>query len=92
MKIEISKGKIKGSIEYFENRKQFTVVFSNAITKSKIEHYLKTKRLFNIPISQEIDDYRVDKEFPVKSEMYFSLTLCALFTKTGVWVHWETEE
>ena len=49
------------------------------------------KREFNIPESQKIDDFRVDKVFPKDSTTYFELTMCTLFANTGVHVDWKTQ-
>jgi len=91
MRVEISKGKKRGYINYLEKDKTFEVSFANEATRKEIENYLTTKREFKIPESDRIDDFRVDNAIPTENLTYFELALCTLHADIGVWVHWEAE-
>ena len=52
---------------------------------------MEKKRKFQIPVSQELDDYRIDAAFPNENITYFELTLCNLCAETGVFVNWKTQ-
>jgi len=89
--VGIEKDGVKGTITFdnVENKKvNFSLDFGDDGVKSEVENYLTTEQEFWIPESDRIDDYRVDKEKPTKSPMYFSLALCTLHSKHGVWVNW----
>jgi len=93
--VGLKKGKVMGSITFSNviNKKvKFSLDFRNKSVKKEIEQYLNTVQDFWIPESNNIDDYRIDKEKPTKTPMYFSLALSTLYAKVGVWVIWEEKE
>ena len=94
MKVQISfpQGEDRGIVHYNPNKKEFRIEHTNPAVVAKIKQYLSTKREYRIPESSEIDDFRVDRAYPKDNITYFNLAMCELFTKTGVWVHWETEK
>lgn len=89
IKVKIRKGGKEGTIEYSEKDMIPKILFPDAESVSIIESYLTTKRRFQIPESDEMDDYRIDEEVPTLNEMYFALALCTLHTETGFWVDWD---
>lgn len=50
----------------------------------KIRKYLTKKRDFNIPLSEEDDEYEVVEALPIESTHYFELTLSSMFGNIGV--------
>ena len=82
---------MKGTVSYDEQAKRSQVSFEDGDIRSAVEDYLATEREFNIPESEKIDDYRVDTALPTDSLMYFELAMCSLWSSTGVWVDWSTE-
>ena len=90
--IKVSKGKKTGTVFYDSSKKEITVEFSDPDVKNDIELFLSTKRDFNIPESQKIDDFRVDTASPKDNIIYFELTMCTLFANTGVHVDWKTQK
>lgn len=89
MKVKVSKDNKSGSVSYNIKTKKVTVVFPDAGTKNEIVSYLHTQRIFWIPESSRLDDYREDYNFPFDNETYFRLALCTLHANTGVWVNWK---
>ena len=88
MKVKISHGNQKGFVKYNKETKEVSIDFPNESLASDIEEYLDTKRVFRIPESQKIDDFREDLVSPLDNETYFELAMCALWAETGVWVDW----
>jgi len=88
MKVKISQGKQKGFVKYDEKKKEISVDFPNDSLVLDIEEYLSTNRVFKIPESQEIDDFREEFASPLESKTHFELAMCTLYGETGVWVDW----
>jgi len=91
-KIGISYKGYKGFVSYNLKKKIITVEFNHPIKKGVVERYLGTRQEFKIPESNKIDDYRIDVAFPKDEQTYFELAMNELYTKTGVFVDWETEK
>ena len=90
--VEIMKNGEWGIITYDEEAKAAGVDFPDENVIANVEEYLYTKKEFNIPESDRLDDYRVDKARPVDELTFFELALCTLYVETGVWVDWSTEK
>jgi len=88
MKVKISKLGRKGEIEYSEETQQVSIQFPDALVADEIEEYLSTARIYRIPESQKIDDFREESAKPTDSLMHMELALCALWSETGVMVEW----
>jgi len=88
MKVKISHGKQKGFVTYNKKEKEISIDFPDRSLVLDIEKYLYTSRIFRIPESQKIDDFREELASPLESEMHFELAMCTLFSETGVWVSW----
>ena len=88
MKVKISKGNTIGSITYDEKSKELSIDFPDSAVVNEIKDYLNTKRVYRIPESQRIDDYREELARPIDSEMHLDLALCTLDAQTGVSVDW----
>ena len=54
----------------------------------KVDRYLAKKREYQIPESNDIDDYRVDVAIPTDNLTFFELALSTLFAQTGIRVGW----
>lgn len=83
-------GKKIGEITYEEETKVIEVIGDHPALK-KVKRYMGTTREFMIPVSQELDDYRIDKAKPGDQLTYFELALCTLHANTGVWVDWKSQ-
>jgi len=94
MKVSISNEEtgIKGTVYYNEGQKDIIVSLPDPESVKLVRSHLTKIRSFNIPESDEIDDYRIDKVKPTESEQYMRLALCTLHTETDFWVHWESLE
>jgi hypothetical protein len=78
-----------GSITYEDgDLENFKLDFPDRGKRAEIEAYLHKERIFLIPESQQIDDYREDKARPIDGFTYFELALCTLYANTGVLVYW----
>ena len=88
MKVKISYGDQEGEVIYNKNTKEVSVDFPDESLASDIEEYLQTKRVFRIPESDDIDDYREDFAFPFENIIYFELAMSNLYTNLDVWVNW----
>jgi hypothetical protein len=81
----------KGTIEWDDEGllDDFVVDFEDNIEKEEeVIDYLLTKKAFQIPESDEIDDFRTDYAYPTDHPVYFDLTLMELSARTGVKVDW----
>ena len=83
-------GKKIGEITYDEETKIIEVIGDHPALK-KVKRYMGRMREFMIPVSQEIDDYRIDKAKPGDNLSYFELALCTLWAEIGVWVDWKSQ-
>ena len=72
-----NKGAQIGEITYDEETKIIEVIGDHPALK-KVKRYMGRMREFMIPVSQEIDDYRIDKAKPGDNLSYFELALCTL--------------
>jgi len=54
-------------LQYNENTKEVSVVFSDQIVADEIEEYLTTSQVYKIPESQKIDDFREELAIPADS-------------------------
>jgi hypothetical protein len=81
-------GKI-GTVTYDEGKKKFKVEHPDKSVIKAVTEYLNTKQEFQIPESQQIDDFRVDRVLPGESKMYAELALSSMHGKTGVLVLWD---
>lgn len=79
-----------GEISYDEDTKRIVISGDHPVLK-KAKKFMEKKRKFQIPVSQELDDYRIDTAFPNENITYFELTLCTLCAETGVFVNWKTQ-
>jgi len=74
--------KVEGEIVYNEDPKvapvQYTLLVPNRALASKLNKYFNKERVFWVPESQKIDDYRRDVEKPIKHVMYFEMALTEL--------------
>jgi hypothetical protein len=86
--IKISHGGQEGRILYDpEDVAGFEIEHPDPEVVKAVRRHFTTKREFRIPESQEIDDFRVDLEIPIKDENYFMMALCEMAATTGV--DWE---
>ena len=92
MKVGISFSNQQGSVRYIPSTQNLTVDFPDPEIRKKVERYLVTKRVYFIPESQVIDDYREEWAVPTDSLMHMKLALCMLHSKTGVWVDWPSRD
>jgi hypothetical protein len=81
-----------GTVTYDEGKKEFSVQHPVKTVAELVTKYLNTKQEFQIPESQQIDDFRVDRVLPGESKMYAQLSLSTMHGKTGVWVLWDKRE
>lgn len=88
MKVRITKDDKHGSVEYDEQTHLVDVEFDGPSTA--IKSHLTSKRVFRIPESQQVDDFREETARPTESRMHMELALCTLYAETGFWVDWET--
>lgn len=88
MKVKVSYKGQEGYVQYNEDTKDIQVVFPNDTIGSEIDTYLNTKRIYRIPESQKIDDFREELAYPSDGMMYFELAMCELWANTDVYVHW----
>ena len=79
-----------GVVSYHEKLKLVDVQLKDELAKRQVEEHLSTPRIFRIPESQKIDDFREETVLPTESLMHWELSMCTLFVKTGVWVDWAT--
>lgn len=91
MRVNISKDNTIGFINYIPETKELIVEFPDTVIKNRIIKYLNTEREFWIPESQVLDNYRIDRELPIKNLMYMELALCELYNNIDVWVDWKTQ-
>ncbi len=89
MKVQIKKDTSRGWVIYDPKNKYLAVEFPDEALRMKVESYLSAEREYRIPVSQQLDDYRVDKQVPTESLMYMQLALCELYMTLGVWVNWK---
>jgi hypothetical protein len=75
-------------VEYVEKSKEIIVHFPDAFVEDEVEEYLHTKRLFRIPESNRLDDFREDVAYPYDNQTYLELAMCELYSHTDVWVNW----
>ena len=93
MHVGIKKDDLQGTITWTENdEKNYVVDFPDKKTVKAINKYLHTEREYQIPESNEIDDYRIDKAKPIDGPTYFLLALNTLWANTDVWVIWSKGE
>jgi len=85
-------GQGKGVVSYNTKSKVIEVDYPSESIRQSILSYLMTKREFQIPESQQLDDYRIDKAYPSDNITYFQLAMCTLWANTGVLVDWSTEK
>lgn len=76
----------KGVIHYADDVRPvpFSVDHPDQEIVKKVTDYFQTRREFNIPESNKIDDYRVYTAMPTDTPTYFELSLCTLHIKTGI--------
>ena len=91
IKIKVSCDGKTGMVSYDEDTKKIQVHFPDENIRKKIIDYLNTKRVFKIPESNRIDDYREDFVYPNENSMYFDLAMNTLWANTGVFVEWGEE-
>jgi hypothetical protein len=77
-----------GWVEYDEGKKEFKVEHPVKTVAELVTKYLNAKQEFQIPESQQIDDFRVDVVLPGENRMYAELALSSMWGKTGVEVLW----
>ena len=82
-----------GTLTYDEMEKDgkvaFEVLSESSSLKNMIKQYFTKKRDYDIPESQVLDDYRLDKDVvPTKGLMYFELALMELSVQRQVEVKW----
>jgi hypothetical protein len=75
-----------GSIIYDDEKSpvEYELLVEKDSSKNRIEKYLKTKREFYIPESDQLDDYRLDTALPTDNGTYFELALSELFAKLRI--------
>ncbi|MBF0100440.1 MAG: hypothetical protein HQK77_05980 [Desulfobacterales bacterium] len=70
------------TLEYEENKRtepaEFVLTCESESIKNKLLDYFNKEREYQIPVSQKIDDYRIDVSKPTKNTMYLELALCTL--------------
>ncbi len=88
MRVEVQKGSQKGHISYNPSTKSLTVRFPDDDIVEDIEEYLNTPRVFRIPESQQLDDFREETAKPTDSTMHMNLALSTLWANTDVMVNW----
>lgn len=82
----------RGAVVYDVANQTVFVEFPDEELQKKVDTYLHTQRTYQIPVSQEIDDVRIDVRYPYESKMYMELALNTLWARTGVFVDWSTQE
>ena len=88
MKVAIKFESKKGFVHYNEQTKEITVELPDEVVKKKVENYLSTRRVFRIPESNRLDDFRENYAYPFENVTYFKLAMSTLYNNTNVWVDW----
>jgi len=89
MRVGISLGDLKGHISYNPTGKSLSIDFPDEDVIEDIEEHLTTPRVFRIPESQELDDFREETARGIDSTTHMNLALSTLWANTDVWVNWE---
>lgn len=90
MMIKVTKDGKAGFVDYNHETKELTVEFPDNKIKKEIVKYLTTERMFLIPESETIDDYREDNVKPTKELYYMEMALCTMYTTIDVFPVFET--
>ena len=90
IEIQIIYNDLNGSITYDTGIQEIIVDFPDKEKQAEIEDFLAVKKIYRIPESNKIDDYREELAFPFESTMHFELALCELWSETDVFVNWKT--
>lgn len=81
----------KGTLTYNEQAEgnvRYNLQTEDEKLRKTVKDFMRKEREFNIPESNVIDDYRVDKVKPITNGMYFDLAMCVLQSETQVLVFW----
>jgi len=88
MKLKIRHEGKEGYVKYDEKNKEVEVYFPDDFIETEVYNYLNNKRVFRIPESNRIDDFREDLAYPYDNMTYFELAMSSLWGHTGVLVDW----
>lgn len=90
-KVPVTSDKGRGTVVYNDSGIA-EVTFSDEEQKHQIKRYLSTAQKFNIPQSQEIDDFDIVKAVPITDRCYYELAMSTLHAKYGIYVNWDLEK